>query len=233
MMTTKRAFAPLLLCLLLASSAAAESACDADTTARLDFLETRLEDGRRHASWWWRGWLGVFATGAVVQGVRSAYEDDKGQKADYYFSVGKSLLGVFDLLRQPLAGRNGADEIRAIAADDAEGCKRRLELAEETMHQAAKQADSRYSWTRHLSGFLLNFGAGVLVAEVWDEESTGWTSFAISQTFSEAHIWTQPWRAREDWDLYRERYLGEAAAPVEPRWQLAAGIGSVGLALTF
>jgi len=230
-----RLVAGLLAASLLVPSSALASACDAGTQARLDFLETRLDEGQRNANWWWKGWLGVFMIGAVVQGANAGLENDGGQKADYLFSVGKSLLGVADLTFRPLVAKDGAEAMRLIAMDSEASCARRLALAERTMRKAAEQADSRLSWTRHLSGLALNLGVAVLVAEVWDEESTAWTSFGISQTFTEAHIWTQPWRATHDWSAYRTQFDGEVtvAQPPAPRWQLVAGARGLGFARTF
>jgi len=235
MLTTLTRFRPASItavALLLALSStplvqAQTSACDSQTNARLDFLETRLEAGRTHATWWWRGWLGVFSVGAVAQSVRAGLEDHASDRADMLFSVGKSLLGVADLTLRPHATRHGADAGRAIPTDSAENCARRLAAAEQALTQAAKEAEVRYSWTRHLTSLALNLGAAVLVSEVWDDRRTGWTSFAISEASAEAHIWSHPWRAEDDLEKYHERFDGAPTAAIDTQWQLAAGPGGL------
>lgn len=216
--------------------ASAQSACDAATQERLRFLESRLEEGRTNASLWWRGWLATFAIGAVVQSSRTAFTDNHGREADFLFSAGKSLLGFAELTFRPIVAKDGADPAFAIPENSAEHCARRLSVAEATLARASEQEAERYSWTRHLSSLALNLTAGVLVAEVWHEQAVGWSSFGVSETFSELHIWSQPWRAIDDWNEYRERFDAREASPsasVPAQWRLAAGPRGLGVMWRF
>ncbi len=211
----------------------AHAACDAQTSARLDFLEARLEEGRRGAAWWWRGWLTVFSVGAVLQSTKAVLSRYDGHDADLLVSAGKSLLGVTDLTMHPLVAKNGADAARAIPTDSFENCARRLAVAESTLDQAARQAQTRYSWTRHLSSLALNLGAAVLVGEAWDDRGTAWESFAVSETSSEGFIWSQPWSAVGDWKSYRTKFDGAPLVGTGNQWSLAARPGGVGILWKF
>ena len=43
--------------LLASPLAASAQSCDPGTEQRLQYLETRLEEGESNAKLWWRGWL--------------------------------------------------------------------------------------------------------------------------------------------------------------------------------
>jgi len=221
----------LLLGLVPVSSAWAQSACDAQTAARLEFLETRLEQGRTRAAWWYYGWLSFFAVGAGVQGTRAAVTH--GHDADLLAGSIKATLGVIDLAFDPLAGRKGASEARAIPEDSPENCARRLAVDESTMERAARQGHTRSSWLRHLSSLALNLTAATLVDEVWDDERRAWESFAISEAVSEVHLWSHPWRAIDDWETYRTTFGGAPVASLGWQWQLAAAPGGLAVRCAF
>lgn len=223
----------LMVTLVATTPAVAGQACDADTSARLEYLETTLDEGRRHAAWWWRGWLAVFSAGALLQGTKAALTRYKGHDADVIVGASKSLLGVVDLSLHPLAARNGAAAVRAVPADSADNCARRLAVAESTLAEAARQAETRYSWRRHLSSLALNLGAAALVSEVWNDRATAWQSFVVSEAASEAHIWSQPWRAIGDWGNYRSKFDGIPTAGVAAQWRLAVRPGGLGISWKF
>ena len=134
--------------MLVSPTAARAQACDASVQARLEFLESHLDEGRTHAKWWWRSWLGIFVFGALVQSANAGWEENKSERANDYMSVAKSLLGVADLSLRPLPGRHGADRMREIPTDTSDGCARRLHLAESVMKEAAERA----LWQRELTG---------------------------------------------------------------------------------
>lgn len=217
-----------LVSLPVTTTAARAQACDATVQARLDFLESRLDEGRTHAEWWWKSWLGIFIFGALVQSVNAGWEENKSERANDYMSVAKSLLGVADLSFRPMPGRHGADRMREIPTDTTEGCARRLHLAESVMKGAAERADSRRKWSTHVSSFALNFVAGLAVAEGWKDPTTGWSAFAVSQTMSEIHVWTAPGQPSDDWAAYRERFDG-ARAKKPSAWRLAGGNRGIGV----
>ena len=101
------------------------------------------------------------------------------------------------------------------------------------MAEAADQAGMRYSWRQHLASLAINLTAAVLVSEVWDEPSTAWTSFAVSEASAELHIWTHPTRQIRDWDEYKQRFGGAPAAELEPQLRLAGGPRGLGLVWSF
>ena len=214
--------------LLLSPLAGHAQSCDPSTEARLQFLESRLDEGERNAKWWWRSWLAVFTIGVVYKTAQGATEGDGSNQAADFIAAGKSVLGIAELTLRPHVARHGAAPMRAIPKSSPESCAERLRLAEKTMEQAADQAAGRWSWKRHLSSLVLNLGAGLAVAEGWDDEGTGWRDFGISEASSELHIWTHPTRAADDWAAYRSEFDSAPAARGPSHLRFAAmprGIG--------
>src|SRR5512140_39311 len=87
---------------------------DAEVTQRLDYLELRLDSGRDYAWYWWNGWTAFYGLGVVIQGTRAGLADGGAARADDVVSAVKATGGVINLLRKPLAAKNGADAVRAL-----------------------------------------------------------------------------------------------------------------------
>jgi len=214
------------------ASAFAQS-CDPNTEARLEFIETRLDEGQKHEQWWWRSWLAVYSIGFVYKTVEGATTSDGSNAAADYFTAGKSALGILDLTLRPHVGRHGAAPMRAIPKTTAQYCAERLALAEKSMSQASEQANMRWSWKRHLSSLVLNLGVAVAISEGWDDEGTAWRDFGVSETSAELSIWTHPTRAYHDWEDYRAKFDGTPAAIAPSTLRFAASPRGVGLVWKF
>src|SRR5690349_8162614 len=52
--------------------------CAADDAARVRFLEERLDSRRTYADYWWKGWMGGYALGTVIEAVQASTHDDEG-----------------------------------------------------------------------------------------------------------------------------------------------------------
>lgn len=210
--------------------------CDPDTEARLEFIETRLDEGQKHEKWWWRSWLTVYSIGFVYKIVEGATTRDGSNATADYFTAGKSGLGIADLMLRPHVGRHGAAPMRAIPKTTAQYCTERLALAEKSMAQASDAANVRWSWKRHLSSLVLNLGVAVAIDEGWDDEGTAWRDFAVSEASAELSIWTHPTRAYDDYQEYRAKFGSGGAAPsamAPPSLRLAASPRGLGLVWKF
>jgi len=208
----------LLLLLLLAAPVATRGAeplpsfahCDADTAARLEFIETRLEARRQYADIWWKGWLGGYAVGTVVESVLAGREDDTGRRADYVVSAVKALGGTVRVYLDPPPARTGADAMREVAPVDAAACRERLAIGERQLRANADDTASRWSWKRHAANVGINVAGGIIVAEGFDE-SRGWASMGVGIAVGEAMILSRPWHGDDDLAEYDRRF--NAAAP--------------------
>lgn len=220
--------------LLLAPVASYSQTCDADTEARLNFLESRLDEGRGDMRLWWGSWMAIYVIGASVGIAGGILEDNNEKGIANYVTAGKSVMGIADLTLRPHVGRHGASRIQAIPKTSDQACRERLVLAEKTMRTAAKEGSVRWNWKRHLSSLLVNLGAGIFVAEALDEPGQGWRDFAVSEVSAEVHIWTHPTRARGDLSDYEAQFNGGApAASIKPEWSFAAQRGGLGVVYKF
>jgi hypothetical protein len=224
-------------CCLSESAAAqdrtpAAASCEPETAARLSFLEERLEARRRYADIWWKSWGTVYGFGLVVEGTRAGFENDRGERANQVVGAVKSSIGLARTFLSPPHAKDGADELLALPATS-EDCATRLARAEEMLSRNAEEADSRYSWTRHLANLGLNLAGAVIVAEAFDEPR-GWASGALGFAVGEVHLWSHPWQARQDWEEYQRSFPrnGSSRAP-STTWRVLPSASGVRVVVEF
>lgn len=227
------AVAMLVAALVCGSVPSSYAQCDADTEARLAFLEGRLEEGEKGMDWWWGSWMAVYTIGLAYNVYDGAREGDNSNQAAAFFQAGKSALGITQLLLRPHVGRHGADPMQEIPKTSAESCAQRLALAEKHLRIAAKEGNVRKSWTAHVTSLALNLGVAIAIDEGWDDEGDAWRDFAVSEVAAEINIWSHPTRAVKDWDEYQRQYNNLPAAAAEPQFRLATMGRGIGLMYRF
>lgn len=213
-----------LVVLAVSVAGAARGDCDPDTGARLEFIESELEDAEGYADWWWRLWTGGYAFGVVLTSVQAALVDG-GDRAVAIASAGKALIGTTRLVVWPPHARDGADELLAMPADTPEACRARLRRAEEILERNAKEARRAFRWYPHAFNVGLNVLGAVLAGEIGDERGPAWVSAAVGVAVGEAQIWSSPFHARSDLDAYRSRFHGP-----QTRIRLEPFVGATGAA---
>ncbi|HEY2776192.1 MAG TPA: hypothetical protein VGK20_19280 [Candidatus Binatia bacterium] len=233
--TESRMIAALLVAALVVvpSARAVAQTCDPNTEARLKFLESRLDEGKRAMDWWWGSWMSVFSIGVGYETYKAITQHDDGRQAAAGFQAGKSAVGIAQLLLRPHAAIYGSAPMRSISKATPQGCAERLALAEKTLREQAQISHMRYSWKQHLTSLTLNLGVGLGVAYGFGERKIGWRDFGISEVSAEAHIWTHPTRAISDWDDYQSQFDGRPAAMDPPEFHLAAVPGGIGFEYVF
>lgn len=187
--------------------------CDADRAERIRFIESRLEERRTYADYWWKGWTSAYGVGAVLEGVRAGVEDKTSRKADYAVSAAKAAFGTGRLLLYPPSARVGADPMRAIDPVDDAACRERLAVGEGLLRENAKESESRWDWKRHLANVAINVAGGLIVAEGFDDDR-GWTSAGVGIAVGEAMTFSHPWNSDDDLADYERRFGG--APPPTP-----------------
>ena len=214
-----------ILILCVALTAASPGVCaelsEAEISARLEFLESRLDAGRRDAALWQNGWSAVYAAVAVAQGTLAFNENKRDDQVAN--GVG-SLRAVtaFALLRlRPQPGSQGADPVRALAADDP---AERLALAESLLQRSAQRAEERYSPRRHLLNVGMNLAFGGMICAFGDCSDAP-LSILIGIAGGEAALWSMPTQATSDLRAYQRRFGSQTDSRIS--WQILPAPGGI------
>jgi len=192
---------------------------------RMEFVESRLEEGRRAALYWQNGWTAFYAVSSLAQAALWIDADNSDDSVNYGIGALKSAGGLADMLLRPHPGRLGKAPLRELPGATPEQRRRRLDAGETTLLHSAERAASRRSWRPHLKVLGVNLVAGALIAAFGDEGDAV-SSTALGLAIGEANIWTQPARPEEDWDEYRRRFPRSASGG-GVSWQLVPVVGGV------
>lgn len=204
---------------------------DREVERRLDYLEERLDSGRDYAWYWWNGWTTFYALGVVIEGTRAGLADGGSARADNVVSAVKATGGVINLLRKPLAAKDGADGVRALPHSTSEDRRRQLVAAEDQLRANAEDADARYSWLRHGLNVGVNAAGAVIVWQGFDDRTRAWRSAGIGIAVGEAMIWSQPWWPAQELEDYNRRFDGDSGRQIS--WHLIPTIGGAALQVNF
>lgn len=194
------------------------ASCDAESAARLRFLEPRLAAQARYAGRWWWTWNAVYVGGMGYGAAAAGFGDERGERANDTVNAVKSAIGLGRNLLAPPVAREGVEALQAMDPRRDGGCAERLAAAEDLLHRAARQAhEERRSWRVHLGNLALNLAGAIIVAEGFDEGS-GWASGALGIVIGEIRIWTFPWKAQRTLTEYERRFPRPVGAA--PRWRM-------------
>jgi len=217
---------------------------DAELDARLDFLETRLDDGERYAKVWQWGWTSGYALG-IVYGIgqsitccpnkksgpaNSVRKKRNEQRVHYIVTAAKSTIGTSRLLLWRHPGRNGADAMRAIEGDSREAKLARLAKGEEVLQAVAKRAKQRTDWRSHAGNLGLNL-AGTAFIFGFGRDSDAWESLGVGIGVGTLNILTAPSRGIQDLNDYETRFGMKTASRFN--WSIVPTAGGAALQVTF
>lgn len=174
---------------------------DAEVAGRLEFLEQRLDAGRRDARIWHYGFLGLFVGGIVVGTAQAATAGDGDGRVAGIVGAVKGAIGAADHLIEPHPGRLGAEPIESFFGSPRE----QLARAEAQLDAVVRRSNDRRDWKRHASIVALNAAGGLIVGLVGDR-----TDAIIDSTLGfavgELMLWTMPQRSKHDLRDYRQRF---------------------------
>jgi hypothetical protein len=193
---------------------------DAELDQRLQFIETRLARQTPNARYWQYGWTGFHAAGAAAQGLLAVDADDNDDEVNYIVGAVKSSGALAQMLIRPLPAVQSSARLQAMPSETREERIRKLERGEALLRENAARAAGRSGWKRHLIGIGANLIGGAAIAAFGDS-SDAVTSTLIGIAVSETNIWTEPSRAAEDLEDYRNnkwvrRGTGQATWHIVP-----------------
>ena len=147
-----------------------EGLSDAETSARLSFLQERLDAGQLTAKTWQYGWTGIFGVGAVASAAQAIMADDGDDRVYNIVGAVKSAGATAQMVLDPLPARLGAEPMRAVPDGTRQGRLQRLAVGERQLVTNAARADTRYSWRRHLEGVTTNLIGGAVIYAFGDSK---------------------------------------------------------------
>lgn len=216
-----------------AGSAASRAAgvSDDEVTARIEWIQRRLDAGTPAADRWWYGWYTGFTALTVAQALVAGAVTDPGTRADMAVGAVSSALGVAPLGLFGFRARFAAADLREISGTTLDERRRKLRVAERLLEGAADDEAFGRSWVSHLAGVGVSVAGGVVLAVGYDRLESGLVSIASGLLLSELTIWTQPTDAI---DARREYAAGafRAARPV-PAYGVALGLDGASLRIRF
>ena len=125
----------------------------------------------------------------------------------------KCTLSLGMLLVMPFTPAYAPGKLAAMPEGDAEEIGRKLSEAERLLDLCARKERMGRAWWKHLLGAAVNAGGSIIIWRFQkgkDPWKDALISFFSGMAVFEATIWTQPTRAIEDWDSYRQKYRGGA-----------------------
>ena len=208
---------------------------DSDTgNPQQDIQLTALRD-RSVLQGWWYGWLAGYSAATVGQGIVYIASDDKTLRQDMALGAATTLLGAAGQLISPALPK-GADYPSYREYISGERTMSPEQAAELLRLLAAREKEGR-SWKTHALAGVVNIGSGLITWLGYKRTfMDGLENFAINTVITEAQIWTQPVRARKDYEKYCQTLQSEAdAVAVKPsgEWTLSAWPGGFALRLDF
>ncbi len=182
-----------------------ESLSADEIPARTRFIEERLEAQLSGDQLWGWSWLGAFATGTTLQGIRAGMTGDRGKRADYVIGSAKAAVGVARSVLRPLPAKRGLDELRLMGEHTRKHQLWKLARAEQLLRDSALRAQERYSWKNHIFCAAFNLAGGLILWKGFNEPTRAALSAGLGFAMGELHIWSQPPDAVEHLAEYDRR----------------------------
>jgi hypothetical protein len=186
-----------------AATGSAVSLSDAEVSARLVDIQTSLENRRKHADYWYYGWISFYAATVVGQGVIGYTSDSEKIRAGQYVGAGTSTLAVIGMLISPIPTGSVADDVNALPRGTPE--EREASLAEaERIFATTQQAEvNARRWTEHALGFLVSGSAAAFMYFRYDDWENALMKIGSGLLFGQTRPLTGPIANHDFWPSYQ------------------------------
>jgi hypothetical protein len=204
---------------------------DSELDQRLRFIENRLEKLNPNSKYWQHGWTGFYAVAAAGQAALAIDEDDNDDQTAQIVGAVKSAGGLAQMLIKPLPAVTSSQHFESLPSGTRAERLLKLEQGEALLYENANRARQRYGWKKHAIGIAANLLGGVVIA-VYGDSSDAVTSTILGIAVSEANIWTEPARAVDDLEDYRNNFHDEPRTG-RSNWRLVPESGGLALKIDF
>ena len=216
---------------------AQSEASDSILSERIQFIEKSLKQDEQKTRLWWNSWLIGYSAATVGQGVVYFVSNDKSFRQDMALGAATTLLGAANQFLSPLMPRKDYNRLALLSSNSRDEKELKLQVAEELLKEHARCEKVARNWQAHALSTAVNVGSGVITwvgfkRNVW----AGLGNFAINEIITEAQIWTQPLRAKRDYESYCRKYKsGDNSLSYKPTidWYVGAYPGGASLKIVF
>lgn len=232
---------PLVLCILLCCSfpavTAREPLPDSLARERISVIQEMLDQGRKGANRWWKGWLIGYSAATVAQTAIAVTGDDLKTHQDWTLGAVSTLLGAAGQLISPLTPGYTSDRLREMPENTAEDLAIKLAEAEKQLEACALREKSGRSWKTHALDGAVNVGFGIVIWYGFKRSfMEGFTNIALNTAVCEAQIFSQPTRAIRNYNRYCQQYHNESVlveVPPAVSWHFTLSPGGLGVRIVF
>lgn len=176
---------------------------DAQLGEQLKLLQNSLALNERHADNWWKTWTILYGAATIGQGAVALTTHQKSLRQDMIVGAGTTLLGVANQLLTPVT-----TDFRPIGTDSIAKLSflektEKLAQGEEILKKQAQIAQAGKGWQVHALSGAVNLASG-LITWIGFKRSfgEGVFNFALNTVITETQIWTQPIRAKKEYQQY-------------------------------
>ncbi len=181
---------------------------DSGSEARIAWIQEALDSGSGASKLWQYGWTGVYGATAIVEGVNANDNveiDEKDDQFDSTVNAITSLLGLGNMVYDPLTSYSASEKLKSILASNDMDQKTKLAAAERLLTSCAKREEKGRSWKTHVLAGIVSIMAGIAVASDDSRGDDGLVMFASSMLVSEIQIFTMPTQAIDDLRNYKNK----------------------------
>jgi hypothetical protein len=204
---------------------------------RLLFVQKSLKTDAQKTRYWWNGWLYGYSAASVGQGAVYFISNDKSTKQDMALGAITTILGAANQFITPLKPSSDIDSLFLFPENNTAEQLYELEFAEKLLKERALREQETRNWQAHAICGAVNIGSGLVTwlgfkRTVWD----GLENFALNTAITEAQIWSQPIRAKRDYEKYCKGNLSSNSPNTklsELYWYVSVYPGGAGIRIVF
>jgi hypothetical protein len=204
---------------------------------RIDVISGMLDQGKKGANFWWKGWLVGYSAATVAQTAVAITSDDLKGRQDWSLGAISTLLGAAGQLISPMPEGYTSDMMTLMPETTSVDLLVKLIKAEQLLQECAEREKQGRSWKIHALDGAVNLGFGAVVWLGFKRSfMAGAGNFALNTAICEAQIFSQPVRAIKDYNRYVQKYKPESASydkSAAVTWYFTMMPGGLGVKIVF
>ena len=210
---------------------------DLEISERLQMIHKMLDKNERGAENWWNEWLVIYSVATVGQTAVACYTGNKSTREDMALGASTTLVGALGQFLSPVKSGYKVEQFQQYQNLPIESRKEALKQAETYLKMQAELVRVGNNWQKHAICGIVNLSSGLITwigfkRSVWD----GIANFALNTIVTEVQIWSQPGKAKRDYQKYCNLYgLSNFKPSIMPELELYAHVlpGGIGLDISF